>query len=166
MHIYLSGSGVLADNTWSYDLNINQDKTLDSDWVIGGSLYIRDYTFNLNGHKVETAKDTAVGYRGTLYINNGQLYVGRDLRVQDSRIQNDGTIGYDNYNYGYLKMTKENDFVKVERNFVISTYYSHNGFLTNGILEVKGNFTQITNGYDQNFYATGEHKVSRQYKQN
>lgn len=159
VHIYLSGSGVLADNTWSYDLNINQDKTLDSDWVIGGSLYIRDYTFNLNGHKVETAKDTAVGYRGTLYINNGQLYVGRDLRVQDSRIQNDGTIGYDNYNYGYLKMTKENDFVKVERNFVISTYYSHNGFLTNGILEVKGNFTQITNGYDQNFYATGEHKV-------
>lgn len=159
VHIYLSGSGVLADNTWSYDLNINQDKTLDSDWVIGGSLYIRDYTFNLNGHKVETAKDTAVGYIGTLYINNGQLYVGRDLRVQDSRIQNDGTIGYDNYNYGYLKMTKENDFVKVERNFVISTYYSHNGFLTNGILEVKGNFTQITNGYDQNFYATGEHKV-------
>ena len=158
-HIYLSGEGELADNSWSYDLNINQNKTLNSDWVIGGSLYVRDYTFNLNGHKLEVDNDVAVGYYGTMYINNGQLYAGRDLRLQNSRIQNDGTIGYDNYSYGYLKMTKENDFVKVGRNFVTAAYYSHNEYLTNGILEIKGNFTQITCQYDQNFYATGNHKV-------
>ena len=157
-HIYLSGEGELADNSWSYDLNINQNKTLNSDWVIGGSLYVRDYTFNLNGHKLEVDNDVAVGYYGTMYINNGQLYVGRDLRVQNSRIQNDGTIGYDDYSCGYLKMTNEDDFVKVGRNFVTAAYYSHSGYLTNGILEVKGNFTQISRN-ENNFYATGDHKV-------
>ena len=157
-HIYLSGEGELADNSWSYDLNINQNKTLNSDWVIGGSLYVRDYTFNLNGHKLEVDNDVAVGYYGTMYINNGQLYVGRDLRVQNSRIQNDGTISYDDYSCGYLKMTNEDDFVKVGRNFVTAAYYSHSGYLTNGILEVKGNFTQISRN-ENNFYATGDHKV-------
>lgn len=157
-HIYLSGEGELADNSWSYDLNINQNKTLNSDWVIGGSLYVRDYTFNLNGHKLEVDNDVAVGYYGTMYINNGQLYVGRDLRVQNSRIQNDGTIGYDDYSCGYLKMTNVDDFVKVGRNFVTAAYYSHSGYLTNGILEVKGNFTQISRN-ENNFYATGDHKV-------
>ena len=160
VHIYLSGSGVLADNTWSYDLNINQDKTLDSDWVIGGSLYIRNNTFDLNGHKLEVGNDLALGYYyAIMNVNNGQLYVGRDLRIQDPYLQNDGTIAYGNYSYAKLKMTEEDDFVRVGRNFVTAAYHSHNGYLTNGILEIKGNFTQITYQYDQNFYATGEHKV-------
>ena len=159
VHIYLSGSGVLADNTWSYDLNINQNKVLDSDWVIRGSLYIRNNTFDLNGHKLEVGNDLALGYYyAIMNVNNGQLYVGRDLRIQDPYLQNDGTIAYGNYSYAKLKMTEEDDFVRVGRNFVTAAYHSHNGYLTNGILEVKGNFTQIS-GNENNFYATGDHKV-------
>ena len=157
--LYLGGSGVLADNSWSYDLNINQNKTLNSDWVIGGSLYIKNNTFDLNGHKLEVGNDLALGYYyAIMYVNNGQLYVGRDLRIQDSWLNNDGTIAYGNESYAKLQMTKENDFVKVNRNFVMYSWYDHNGILTNGILEVKGNFTQIS-GNENNFYATGDHKV-------
>ena len=54
-------------------------------------------------------------------------------------------------------MTNENDFVKVNGNFTTDAYYSHEGYLTNGILEVKGNFTQLRN--NENFYATNGHKV-------
>ena len=125
---------------------------------IGGSLYIRNGTLDLNGHKIETTNDVAVGYYGTLYINNGQLYVGKDLRIQDNSVQNDGTVSYGGTARAYLQMTQENDFVKVSRNLVMYSYYSHSGYLTNGILEVKGNFSQIS-GDSNNFYATGEHKV-------
>jgi len=34
-------------------------------------------------------------------------------------------------------MTNENDYVCVEGNFVTQSYYSHNGRLTDGVLEVK-----------------------------
>ena len=158
-HIYLSGSGDLASNTWSYDLNVNQNKTLESDWKIDGTLCVRNGTFNLNGHKLEIGNDVALGYSGAiLYINNGQLYVGRDFRIQDSWLNNDGTITYGDDSYARLKMTEANDFVKVNRNFVMYSQYDHSTLLTNGILEVKGNFTQIS-GNSYNFYATGNHKV-------
>jgi len=39
-------------------------------------------------------------------------------------------------------MTNENDYVCVEGNFVTQSYYSHNGRLTDGVLEVKGDFIQ------------------------
>lgn len=158
-HIYLSGSGDLASNTCSYDLNVNQNKTLESDWKIDGTLCVRNGTFNLNGHKLEIGNDVALGYSGAiLYINNGQLYVGRDFRIQDSWLNNDGTITYGDDSYARLKMTEANDFVKVNRNFVMYSQYDHSTLLTNGILEVKGNFTQIS-GNSYNFYATGNHKV-------
>ena len=158
-HIYLSSSGELAGNTWSYDLNVNQNKTLDSDWKIDGTLCVRNSTFNLNGHKLEVGNDVALGYYyAVFYINNGQLYVGRDLRIQDSWLNNDGTITYGGDSYAKLKMTNENDFVKVNRNFVMYSKYSHDELLTNGILEIKGNFTQVS-GNSYNFYATGNHKV-------
>ena len=53
-------------------------------------------------------------------VNNGQLYVGRDLSIQDSWLNNDGTIAYGNESYARLQMTKEDDFVKVNRNFVMT----------------------------------------------
>ena len=156
--LYLSSEGVLADNAWSNDLRINQDKTLNSDWKIGGSLYLTGGTFDLNGRKLNVEKDIAVD-GGTLVINGGQVDVGRDLRIQEIYTQNDGTITYnDYYTYGKLKMANENDFVKVNRNFVMYSNYNHNELLTNGILEIKGNFNQYS-GSDRNFSATGDHRV-------
>jgi len=55
------------------------------------------------------------------------------------------------------------DYVCVEGNFVTQSYYSHNGRLTDGVLEVKGDFIQKKHqssyAYRDNFYATGKHKT-------
>ncbi|MCM1508555.1 MAG: fibronectin type III domain-containing protein, partial [Ruminococcus flavefaciens] len=155
--LYLSGSGELADNKWSYDLNVNQNKKLNYDWTIGGSLYISGGTFDLNGKSLKSGKDIGVSY-GTLYINGGQLDIGNDLRIQYLNVQDDGTVKYSSSCYGKLQMTNENDFVKVNRNFIMYSSSSHNGNLTNGTLEVKGNFSQYS-GDSNNFRATDEHKV-------
>ena len=156
--LYLSGTGTLADNVWSYDLNVNQNKTLDSDWNIGGSLYIGAGVFDLNSCKLNVAENMVIS-RGLLCVDHGQLEIGKDLRLQEAYIQSDGTTAYRERGSGFLEMTNENDFVKVCRNFVTYAGSSHDEYLTNGILEVKGNFSQVTYLDDDNFYATGNHKV-------
>jgi len=56
-------------------------------------------------------------------------------------------------------MTKPTDYLKVEGDFLIYSQHSHANYLTDGTLEVKGNFTQKRyNSYD-NFKATGNHRV-------
>lgn len=156
-YIYLSEKGVLADNAWSHDLRINQNKILNSDWVIGGSLYLSGGTFDMNSHKLNVSENVVI-YSGIMYLNGGQLETGKDLRIQDWNTQSDGTVSIGGSSYGYLKMVNESDFVKVNRNFITHSNYSHSGYLTNGILEIKGDFTQIS-GNENNFYATDEHKV-------
>ena len=55
-------------------------------------------------------------------------------------------------------MNNPEDLVKIEGDFVTYSLYNHNGYFTEGILEVKGNFNQRTsNSY--NFYATNNHKL-------
>jgi len=60
-------------------------------------------------------------------------------------------------------MTNENDYVCVEGNFVTQSYYSHSSRLTDGVLEVKGDFIQKKHqssyAYRDNFYASGKHKT-------
>ncbi|MFT3951719.1 MAG: PKD domain-containing protein [Oscillospiraceae bacterium] len=156
-NIYLGGSAVLTDGKWSHDLRINSNMTLSSDWEIGGSLYLSGGTFNINGRKLTAAGNIVLG-SGTLYINGGQLYVGQDLRIQSGTLGNDGAIGY-TYSSGYLKMVSVKDYIRVSRNFITQASNSHSGYLTNGILEVKGKFTQITYNSPLNFFASGNHKV-------
>ncbi len=49
------------------------------------------------------------------------------------------TYGYSN---AYLIMNSDEDYVLVEGDFVTQTYYSHEGRITAGTLEVKGDFIQ------------------------
>ena len=60
-------------------------------------------------------------------------------------------------------MTNDEDYVLVNGNFTTATSTNHNGQLTAGTLEVKGNFTQsIVSQYDNssyNFRPTDSHKV-------
>jgi len=76
-----------------------------------------------------------------MYINKGQLLVEGSYRIQSRNYQADGTFEYGRC-YGYLRMNNEEDYVRVGRDFVTQSYYSHASYLTAGILEVKGDFTQ------------------------
>ncbi|MCW5213432.1 thrombospondin type 3 repeat-containing protein, partial [Desulfobulbus sp. TB] len=86
----------------------------------------------------------------------GKLVVKGDYRIQ-YRTEDDSYT----YSSGYLKMVKEADYIIVEGDFFMDSYYSHNGYLTAGTLELKDNFVQKSttgDGY-KNFNAGGTHKV-------
>ena len=89
---------------------------------------------------------------GTMNINGGKLLINGDYLIENTNNSN-------RVSYGYLQMTTADSYVLVNGDFVTRAYYNHTGKLTEGTLEVKGDFTQVTTAYDQNFYASGNHKV-------
>ncbi len=151
--IYLTGS--LADGKWSHDLNINSNYTVSEDMLIEGSLNFTTGTLNLNG--------CTLNIKGNVTQTNGTMNIGSGKLLVDGNYTIDGS-----YCYGYLKMTDGKGYVLVGGNFTTRSRYSHNGYLTAGTLEVKGDFTQGTVTYSDNFYATGSHRVilSGEGKQN
>jgi chitodextrinase len=93
-------------------------------------------------------------YFGILNINGQTLNIGGDLSLGYRTETNSYSSN------GYIKMTNENDRVNVNGNFNMYTYVGSSGFLTNGILDIKGDFLQYT--YDNvynGFYATGNHRT-------
>ena len=103
---------------------------------------------DLNGHTL-TVQGDLIQMDGIMNINGGNLiveggyYLGNPDTMWD---ENDGATST-----GYLFMTKPEDYVRVEGDFYISWgkpynytdyYYSTSSLLTDGVLEVKGNFVQ------------------------
>jgi chitodextrinase len=134
------------------DCNINSDITLSED-VVYGNVNLSGGTLDLNGHTL-TVYGNFIQSGGTVYVNGGKLEVTGDYSI------NNGT----NYCYAYLKMVDDADYVLIEGNFTMQSYYSHSGLLTAGTLEVKGNFTQYRDkhyytGDANNFAPSGTHRV-------
>ncbi|MDP4181642.1 MAG: hypothetical protein Q8942_11170, partial [Bacillota bacterium] len=133
-------------------VNINSDIILNEDTVYG-NLNLSAGTLNLNGYNL-TVQGNLTQSGGTMDINGGKLEV-----IGDYSIKSPSTNCY-----AYLKMVNEADYVTVEGNFTMQSYYNHSGYLTAGTMEVKGNFNQIKDknsyiGYENNFAASGTHKV-------
>lgn len=87
-------------------------------------------------------------YDGDLIIGGGVF----DLNGHNYRIKGNLTISN-----GSLNMTNEKDHLIVEGDFATASTLNHTGKLTNGIMEVKGNFTQT--GGANAFTAGSGHKV-------
>lgn len=122
--------------------------TLTEDLVIEGNAVLTSGTMDLNGHTL-TVQGDLIQMDGIMNINGGNLiveggyYLGNPDTMWD---ENDGATST-----GYLFMTKPEDYVRVEGDFYISWgkpynytdyYYSTSSLLTDGVLEVKGNFVQ------------------------
>lgn len=129
------------------NLTVNSNYTLTKD-IKAANIFINGGTFNLNGYTLTVAEDVWLA-NGTLNINKGKLYVGGDLNLKYSDR---------NYGYGYLSMQSAEDYVLVDGNMYIASEYAYSQF-TAGTLEVKGDFTQKTSYYSNNFYCSGSHKV-------
>jgi len=160
-NLYIGGSARIGWDVWPYDLGIEENCTLSKDITIEGNFYLSGGTLNLN-QKSLTVGGNLIHSGGTLNINGGKLIVKGDYRIQKESVNAQGQITYGGSD-GILHMTNENDYVCVEGNFVTQSYYSHNGRLTDGVLEVKGDFIQKKHqssyAYRDNFYATGKHKT-------
>ncbi|MDP4182729.1 MAG: fibronectin type III domain-containing protein, partial [Bacillota bacterium] len=130
---------------------------LEKDETYDGDLYLAGDTLDLNGHEL-TVKGNLIQSGGVVYVNGGKLTVTGDYRLQSAVKDANGNVTY-SYSNGYLKMTNDEDYVKVGGSFVTQSQFSHNGMLTAGVMEVKGDFIQKRqNAYD-NFNAGGTHKV-------
>ena len=130
--------------------------TLQDDEVYDGDLYLLEDQLDLNGHKL-TIKGNLIQAAGTVAVNGGCLKVEGNYRMQ-SAAQSGGTVTYGKSN-GRLVMTNEEDQVIVNGDFVMGSILSHAGKLTNGVMEVNGNVTQITYSAADNFCSTNGHKL-------
>ena len=102
------------------------------------------------GYSVKLTKDVVVNNSfnitgGTVDLNGHKLTVNGDLTVSN----------------GILKMTNLYDKVIVNGNFTTESSSDHSGELTDGTMEIKGNFNQIiSDGYSYtNFNCSGKHIV-------
>ena len=177
-NIYIAERFSIDDGDWPFDLTIAGSVSLEQDQEVLGNLYISS-SLNLSGYDLFVGGDIEQS-SGTLTLGGGYLTVSGNYRMQTPDESSD--TGY-TYSSGYLKMTDQNDYMLVHGDFVMdsryggydtsstSTYDLYSGdWLTDGTLEVKGNFTQLST-YDvadtsyvkyyteDNFQATGNHKV-------
>lgn len=132
-----------VDNSFSGSIYVYTDVTMANDLSIGGQLYIYagyNNGLNLNGFTIN-ANSVCID-RGFIKINDGQLNCTGNF-----------TIG----SYGIFEMTKANDYVLVGGDMKTQSDRSHSSLLTNGVLEIKGDFTQ--KGCSEAFLCTGEHKT-------
>lgn len=133
-----------------YDIDRN-NRILSDDEIIEGDLLFESGTLDLNGHTL-TVSGNLIQTGGVLNVNGGILKIQGDYLIKNI---------YENSSYpseGKMFMTKKSDIVKVAGNFVMQSSISHKDCLTDGVLEIAGNFSQISGARD-NFLTSGNHTV-------
>ena len=153
--VYSGGTSPLGNvNIGTVDFTLPMDMTIAPS--AGAALWFYGAKLDLNGHTL-TVEGDIVQSGGELNVNGGTLIVKGNYRLEGREI--DGAVTTSS---GMLKMINEADHVLVEGDFTMDSGSDHEGSLTAGILELKGNFVQLWTtggtGY-KNFYATGTHKV-------
>ena len=182
----ISGWKLQRDTTFDCDINLPLSGTLDLNgynFKINGNLLLKSGTININNGNLIIDGDltqsngtidinkgnlTITGnyYQnaGTMNINGGRLNVSKDYIMSNVEYISGW---YANYYNSLLKMANPDDVVIINGNFLTESYSSHGGLLTDGIMYIKGDFTQKGNSnYDNptnnsysNFRATDNHKV-------
>ena len=137
-------------NIQYYDPN-KDDRILKSDKNIDGDLLINDDILDLNGHTL-TVTGNLIHSGGTININGGELIVLGDYLIQ--------TVDGEKFSSstGKLLMTNGSDAVTVAGNFVMQSSVSHANCLTNGVLKVGGDFSQLR-GSSNNFSTSNNHTI-------
>lgn len=126
--------------------------TLEADEVFEGDLTISKGVLDLNGHKL-TVTGNFIQPGGTVAINNGELVVKGDYRIQN-KVKDEYGVST-----GVLKMINKSDIVRVSGNFVMQSSKSHVDNLTDGTLEIGGDLTVPSGSYHNNLYCTKNHTI-------
>lgn len=112
---------VLPEEEVYEDLEIKNGYTLTSDMTVGNLTMLYGCTLNLNGYSLIVTGDTYIS-NGVIDFNNGELICKGDFDVR---------------NGSGIYMDNVNDYLYVEKD----TYIYCNTTITNGVIELKGNFT-------------------------
>lgn len=146
---------------------IEANDTLTEDLVVM-DLTLKKGTFDLQGNTLYICGNF-IHSGGVLKINGGRVVVLGDYRIQSpmQKAENE-EIGEENEaeketkteeqeeyttSQGCLRMIDENDYLLVMGDFYTDSEVSHAGWLDNGIMEVKGDFTQYTTKNVNNFFS-------------
>ncbi len=133
------------ERTWT----LTDNETIPGDMNLYANVNLNGKTLTIEGDIIHSA--------GVLHINGGKLIVKGNYWIQTPT-----ETGY-TYSTGSLQMTNPNDYVQVEGSFLMDSSNDHRGSLTDGTLEVQGDFTQKST-YDYwatayNFSTSGKYKV-------
>ncbi len=147
------GADTAVNNFVQYgDLDVNGKMfTVKGGLEENGSINVNKGTLSVNGDYIHQG--------GTLRLGAGKIKAYGDYKLQTKTVDDEGEIIYGPSD-GCLKMTDRKDYFFVGGNFV--TQSKHNLWsneLTDGMLELKGNFTQLYGGASDNFRAMGMHVV-------
>lgn len=143
-----NGHKVTTDQKGEFGWKLTKDEVYEGDlYLISDELNLNGYTLHVKGNLIQSA--------GTVNVNNGELLVDGDYRIQ-SEVKKDGGTEYDK-SLGTLLMNHEDDRVTVNGSFVMGSIYSHNGKLTAGMLSVKGDFGAVKYKAADNMVTTGTH---------
>ncbi len=133
------------------DAVINNDVSIQ----LGGELKLNGHSFTVNGDFELSGSGTVYLDGQAMTINGGMTQSGSTMKLNGGTL--DITGDYDIFEGGRLQMVNDDDRLNVGGNFSTSSNTSHSGYLSKGIMTLKGNFIQT--GIPQNFAATGSHKV-------
>ena len=139
-----------------------------------GTMDVNGYTLTVTGNMTQTGNvsinkgtvnvgGTYYQTNGTLDLNGGKLTITGQYRLQSVGTDKTGKTVYGS-TYGVLKMNDADDYMTVGGAFFTQSYYgdgSNYNDLTNGVLELQGNFYEIASngGSGSNFNAKGSHQV-------
>ena len=146
----IGASVIEGVNTEFNNLLLCQDTKVLNDFT-AHNFSLNGGEFNLNGHNLNVTENMNINV-GVLNVNKGIVNVLNNLSMSSENLSQSG----------YLKMTNAEDYVFVGNDFFTNSYVGHSGYLTNGLLEIKGNFRQISTahyGNRSNFFASNEHKT-------
>lgn len=149
-------------NCENLEISIN-NKTLklSDDLYVNGNLTLTNGMIDIDGNYLSIIGDLVLN--GTdVDINNGFLDVSGNLFQKSCKMDiNEGFLyikdDYELTGSSKLIMQKEEDYIHVCDNMLVNTTSNETGLLTNGILEIEGNFSQLGDKYA--FVATGNHLV-------
>ena len=139
----------VKNNTrFSYD-NVGGELgyTLSEDVETDGDMILIDGVMDLNGHTLIVNGDL-IQAKGEIKINNGRLIVKGNYRQQNKVGENYGASS------AKLVMTNANDFVKVEKDFIIDTSVSNKNNQTNGTFVLGGNLEFYSDSNSLGFCPT------------
>ena len=158
LYLYKINNLIRNGNVFSYDgmSNGTYGWTLSEDTVLEGDLNLIADKLDLNGHRLEITGNL-IQNSGIVFVNGGNLIVDGDYRIQKEETI-DGNISYSSGN-GILIMTDTSDHVLVNGDFVVQSVSNSTEYLTEGILELKGNFYQVSESDEDKcgFKATKNH---------
>ena len=150
----ITGNTSFIDNYFGGSVYIGQEMTLSKEMNIIGDVSIAAYTTFVNTMMIggNLYIEAPVAKVGNIYVKGNCIQNNCRMYLDGGRIEIEGNYSI-NGSSAYLQMTHEKDYIYVHGDVSFNPGYVSTDFLTNGTIEVGGDFTS-----GRNLTATSSHR--------